>query len=195
MCFSEQVWKRFDLQFTNLKVSTFTLKTNFRMISQKEFLAYFLPILEKNGDRFKKVVLVKAKKAEPGTWIITKTSDGIETKNQAKSGDYLVENQTTSMEQYLVGKDTFLKKYEIIHCLERGWASYRSIATVIAYRISNVDFEFFGMVSLLEFEAPWGETMVAKPGDYLVMPLEKNEIYRVAQKEFDETYKSLKVSR
>lgn len=159
------------------------------MISQKEFLAYFLPILEKNGDHFKKVTMVKAKKADPGTWIITKTSDGVETKNQAKTGDFLVENQTSSMEQYLVKGDAFLKKYEIEHCLERGWATYKPIGQVLAYRVSNVDFEFFGVIDILEFEAPWGETTVVKPGDYLATPPEKNEIYRIAQKEFGETYK------
>lgn len=159
------------------------------MISQKEFLAHFLPILEKNGDHFKKVTMVKAKKAESGTWIITKTSDGVETKNQAKTGDFLVENQTSSMEQYIMKGESFLKKYEIEHCLERGWAIYRPVGQVLAYRVSNVDFEFFGVIDILEFEAHWGETTVVKPGDYLVTPTEKNEIYRIAQKEFGETYK------
>ncbi|MDI1321197.1 MAG: hypothetical protein PSV36_00530 [Algoriphagus sp.] len=159
------------------------------MISQKEILSHFLPILEKNGEHFKKFTLVRAKKAEPGTWIITKTSDGVETKNQAKQGDMLVENQTSSFEQYLVKQETFSKKYEIEQSLERGWATYRPIGEILAYRVSNVDFEFFGVVDLLEFEAPWGETTVVKPGDYLVTSPEKNEIYRIAQKEFGETYK------
>lgn len=161
------------------------------MISQKEFLAHFLPILEKNGERYKKVTMIKAKKAETGAWIITKTSDGIETRNQAKDGDMLVENQTSSFEQYLIKSDIFFKKYEIEQCLERGWATYKPLGQVIAYRVSNVDFEFFREVNILEFEAPWGETMIVKPGDYLVMPTEKNEIYRIAQKEFDETYKQI----
>ena len=161
------------------------------MISQIEFLEHFLPILEKNGGHFKKVTMVRAKKAEPGAWIITKTSDGVETKNQAKVGDMLVENQTSSFEQYLVKSETFSTKYEIEQCLERGWATYKPLGQVIAYRVSNVDFEFFGAVNILEFEAAWGETMVVKPGDYLVMPPEKNEIYRIAQKEFEETYKKI----
>jgi hypothetical protein len=57
--------------------------------------------------------------------------------------------------------------------------------------VSNVDFEFFGELEILEFVAPWGESMIVKPGDYLVTPPEKNEIYRIAQKEFEETYKQL----
>jgi hypothetical protein len=161
------------------------------MVSQKEILDYFLPILEKCGNRYKKFTLVRAKKAAPGTWIITKTSDGFETKNQAKAGDMLVENQTSSWEQYLVNEDTFSKKYEIEHSLEKGWATYKPIGEILAHRVSNVDFEFFGELEILEFVAPWGESMIVKPGDYLVTPPEKNEIYRIAQKEFEETYKQL----
>lgn len=161
------------------------------MISQKEILSHFLPILEKYGNRYKKFTLVRAKKAEPGTLIITKTSDGFETKNLAKAGDMLVENQTSSLEQYLVKEDTFSKKYEIEQSLEKGWATYKPIGEILAYRVSNVDFEFLGVLDILEFEAPWGESTVVKPGDYLVIPPEKNEIYRIAQKEFGETYKQV----
>jgi hypothetical protein len=161
------------------------------MVSQKEILAHFLPILEKYGYRYKKFTLVKAKKAEPGTWIITKTSDGFETKNQAKAGDMLVENQTSSLEQYLVKGNAFSKKYEIQHSLEKGWATYKPIGEILAYRVSNPDFEFFGVLDILEFEAPWGESMIVKPGDYLITTPEKNEIYRIAQKEFEETYKQV----
>ena len=161
------------------------------MISQQEILSHFLPVLEKYGNRYKKITLVKAKKAEPGSWIITKTSGGFETKNEAKAGDMLVENQTSSLEQYLVREDTFSKKYEIEHSLEKGWASYKPISEILAYHVTNADFEFFGLLDVLEFEAPWGESMILKPGDYLVTPLEKNEIYRVAQKEFEETYKQI----
>lgn len=161
------------------------------MISQKEILSHFLPILEKYGNHYKKFTLVRAKKAEPGAWIITKTSDGFETKNQAKAGDMLVENQTSSLEQYLVGEDTFSKKYEIEQSLEKGWATYKPIGEILAYRVSNVDFEFFGGLDILEFEAPWGESTIIKPGDYLVTPPEKNEIYRIGQKEFGETYKQV----
>lgn len=161
------------------------------MISQPEFLAHFLPILEKNGTWYKKTTLIKAKKAEPGIWIVTKTSDGVETKNQAKAGDMLVENQTSSYEQYLVKAETFSKKYQIKHCLERGWATYLPKGEILAYRVSSADFEFFTAVDILEFEASWGETTVVKPGDYLVTPPEKNEIYRIALKEFNETYKKV----
>ena len=45
----------------------------------------------------------------------------------------------------------------------------------------------------MEFQAPWKESIVVKPGDFLVISLDKTEIYRVAKKEFTETYEELKV--
>ncbi|MCK5476675.1 MAG: hypothetical protein KAI55_02035 [Candidatus Aenigmarchaeota archaeon] len=39
------------------------------------------------------------------------------------------------------------------------------------------------------FEASWGENMVAKIGDMIVTPPNKDEVYRIAIKEFEETYR------
>lgn len=50
------------------------------MITQQEMLAHFLPILENNGKRYKKKSMIRAKKAKPGQLVVTKTSDGDETK-------------------------------------------------------------------------------------------------------------------
>ena len=63
-------------------------------------LAHFLPILEKSGKRYKKKSMIRAKKAKPGQLVITKTSDGEETRNTAEVGDWLVENQTSVNELY-----------------------------------------------------------------------------------------------
>ena len=35
----------------------------------------------------------------------------------------------------------------------------------------------------------WNEKMIVKKDDYLVSPMEYNEVYRIANKEFFETYK------
>ena len=40
--------------------------------------------------------------------------------------------------------------------------------------------------------APWGERMVVKSGDYLVAPMNYSEVYRVAEKEFFETYREVR---
>jgi hypothetical protein len=84
------------------------------MITQKEMLKHFLPLMESQGKRYKKKSLIRAKKAEPGMIVVTRTSDGIETRNTAEKGDWLVENQTSAKESYLIRADTFSKKYTLI---------------------------------------------------------------------------------
>ncbi|MEB2779174.1 hypothetical protein U3A58_02125 [Algoriphagus sp. C2-6-M1] len=158
------------------------------MITQKEMLAHFLPILEKSGKRYKKKTMVRAKKAQPGLVVVTKTSDGDETKNTAEPGDWLVENQTSSSEQYLVKAETFLKKYSLVQSLEKGWGCYQPKGETSGLRVNKTHLEALGSTEILEFQAPWKDTMIVKPGDMLVVPPEKDEIYRIAKKEFGETY-------
>lgn len=158
------------------------------MITQKEMLTHFCPLLDEKGKRYKKKSLIRAKKAIPGNVTVTKTSDGIETKNTASAGDWLVENQTSSGELYLVKKETFVKKYTLIQSLERGWGCYAPKGEIIGYQIDSEDLAYFEVKDVLEFQAPWKDTMIVKKGDFLVVPPEKNEIYRIAKKEFGETY-------
>ncbi|MEP0710557.1 hypothetical protein [Algoriphagus sp.] len=158
------------------------------MISQKEMLAHFLPLLEKSGKHYKKKRMIRAKKAQPGQVVVTKTSDGEETKNTAESGDWLVENQTSTNELYLVKAETFEKKYTIVQALEKGWGCYQPKGEILGMVVTEAHFEELGATTILEFQAPWKDSMICKTGDMLVVPTEKNEIYRVAKKEFGETY-------
>lgn len=162
------------------------------MITQKEMLEHFLPLMETLGTRYKKKSLIRAKKAEVGLVVITKTSDGIETQNTAEKGDWLVENQTSAYEKYLIKEDTFEKKYTLMHSLGQGWGCYRPKGEIFAMKVSSQDLENLGAKEVLEFQAPWKESIVLKPDDFLVISLEKSEIYRVAKKEFQETYEAIK---
>lgn len=162
------------------------------MISQKEMLKHFIPRMEKEGKRYKKKSLIKAKKAESGLVVITKTSDGVETKNTAEKGDWLVENQTSAEEQYLIKPETFEKKYELMHALGGGWGCYRPKGEIIAMKVTSSDLETLGNKDVLEFQAPWKESIHVKPEDYLVISLDKTEIYRIALKEFLQTYEEIK---
>jgi hypothetical protein len=63
---------------------------------------------------------------------------------------------------------------------------------VCAYHVSQEDLEKFGKKEVMEFQAPWKESIVVKQGDFLIIPMDKSEIYRVAQKEFFETYEEIK---
>jgi hypothetical protein len=162
------------------------------MITQKEMLEHFLPLIETQGRRYKKKSLIRAKKAEAGQIVVTITSDGIETKNTAEKGDWLIENQTSAHESYLVRDDVFGKKYTLMHSLGRGWGCYRPKGEIIAIKVSAQDLEDLGSKEILEFEAPWRESIVLKPDDFLVISLEKSEIYRIAKKEFQETYETIR---
>ena len=158
------------------------------MITQQEMLANFLPILEKSGKHYKKKSMVRAKKAVPGLVVVTKTSDGEETKNTAEAGDWLVENQTSTNELYLVKSETFKKKYTLVQALEKGWGCYQPKGEILGIVVENDHLKSFNVSSVMEFQAPWRDTMIVKTGDMLVVPLDKDEIYRIAKKEFGETY-------
>lgn len=158
------------------------------MITQQEMLAHFLPLLEKIGKRYKKKSMIRAKKAQPGLLVVTKTSDGDETQNTAEAGDWLVENQTSTNELYLVKAETFKKKYILVQALEKGWGCYQPTGETSGIKVEKEHLEAFGATSVMEFQAPWKASMIVKPGDMLVVPPEKNEIYRIARKEFGETY-------
>jgi hypothetical protein len=162
------------------------------MISQKEMLDRFLPKMETEGKRYKKKSLIRAKKAVPGSVVVTRTSDGIETQNTAEKGDWLVENQTSAQENYLIKAETFEKKYTLMDSLGNGWGCYRPKGEIIALVVSDADLKELGGGEVIEFQAPWKESIVLKSGDYLVASLEKSEIYRVAKKEFQETYELIK---
>lgn len=162
------------------------------MLSQKEMLNFFIPRMEKEGKRYKKKSLVKAKKADPGLVVITKTSDGVETRNTAHKGDWLVENQTSAEEQYLIKSDIFDKKYEMMHALGGGWGCFRPKGEIYAMKVEASDLKSLGSNDVLEFQAPWKESIHVKPGDYLVISLDKSEIYRIALKEFLQTYEEIK---
>lgn len=160
-------------------------------ISQKRMLDYFLPKVEKEGIRYKKNTLIKAKLAPKGMEVITETADGIQTKNIAEEGDYFVENQTSTGEMYLVRKNVFERKYEITQSLSEGWATYQLREFIWAIQITAEEIQDLGGEGVLDFMAPWGELSVAKPEDFLVLPPEKDEIYRIAHKEFKETYQEI----
>jgi hypothetical protein len=178
--------------FPYLEIIKYAMTTSPPMISQTEMLDHFLPLMEVRGRRFRKKSLIRAKRADPGQVVITVTSDGVETKNTAATGDWLVENQTSIKESYLIKAETFKKKYTMLHSLGGGWGCYRPVGEVCAYHVSQEDLEKFGKKEVMEFQAPWKESIVVKQGDFLIIPMDKSEIYRVAQKEFFETYEEIK---
>jgi hypothetical protein len=160
--------------------------------SQHEIINHFFDLLQKEGKRYAKKSLIIAKKAIPGTRVITKTSDGQRIETTAKDGDWLVENQTATNEHYLVSESTFKKKYQLRQALGEGWGSFQSLIQVYALKVQEKDLAHFGSDTQLEFKAPREKTVLIHPGDYLVIPIDQSEAYRIASKEFEETYVPVK---
>ena len=67
-----------------------------------------------------------------------------------------------------------------------GWEIYQAIGECrgIVYEGEEI-----------KFKASWDEDMVLKKGDMIVTTPDKNEVYRIALKEFKETYREKKDSK
>lgn len=148
-----------------------------KRFSQEEAMAVLLPAIEIAGTDYEKSTEVEATQAHGGEHIVTVTGDGRETDNTADAGDYIVTNQTEAHEQYIVPRERFLARHERV---EGG--RWRATGRIRALRVT-ADEQF-------ALTARWGSDMPVKPGDYLATPLPgKDEVYRVAAREFGETYR------
>jgi hypothetical protein len=136
-----------------------------------------------------KTKIVDAKPAATGEVVVTIIrSEGVETKSKpAESGDMVVRNRCaeTGNEQYLVKAASFAKRYGApqSEADAAGWRAYRPSGVPMRYVILAASEGPFS------FMAPWGEAMVAKPGDAIVQdPANPADTYRVAAAAFACTY-------
>lgn len=160
---------------------------------QKEFLEKIRPVLQREGAVFKKKLNVYARPAQPGETIDTATADGLETSNQAREGDFIVRNQTEAGESYIMPADKFSKRYIPLHRTDGEWLEYKPTGRIVAVELTSERLAALGLPDTFEFVAPWGSPMVAKAGDFLGSPEALSEIYRIARKEFFETYAPVEV--
>lgn len=158
------------------------------LISQEKLKAMVLPYLKSIGCIYVKCNNIFARRAVENEEVITKTSDGVETKNYANLGDYIVINQTRAGEQYIVPGAKFQAKYKWLKTIDEEVAEYESKGRVVAIQLSKDQLNRCGLPALFYFEAPWKTKMIAKENDFLVTPLDFTEIYRIAAVEFLETY-------
>ncbi len=150
-------------------------------MSQKEFLEINFPHIFENGDNYSKFGLVLVRRAEPKEYIETWTADGLETTNYANDGDFVLRNlQTEYQEEYIVTEEMFFKRYKFFYYSDNDHAVYMPTGRVRAVTYYGEETSFI---------ANWGRPMALKSGDYIVTPYpDLNEIYRIAAKEFHETY-------
>jgi hypothetical protein len=162
------------------------------MYSQHEIISHFFTILQEDGKRYTKKSLIRAKKANPGTLVTTRTSDGQAYENTAKPGDWLIENQTAVSEHYLMKDAIFSKKYSLHQALGEGWGAYRALGQVYAKQLTTEEIQDFTGSQNIDFEGPQNKTVSLRPGNYMVIPIDKSEVYRITEKEFVQTYEQVK---
>jgi hypothetical protein len=137
----------------------------------------------------RKTKLVDARPAKTGEVIVTFIIDeGKETTSKpAAAGDQVVRNRCppTGNEQYLVAAVKFTGKYEATGTPadQDGWKEYQPVGNDMHVLLLDANAPPF------TFTAPWGEAMVAFPGDAIVQdPKDVRDVYRVARASFDCTY-------
>jgi hypothetical protein len=113
-----------------------------------------------------------AKNTVDGLKVVTVTADGKETENVAEVGDIIMSGP--SGEQYIVKAAKFDKLY--VDGPNGTKIPEQSPRQVAAYTGTEE----------ITFTAPWGQSMVMKPGDYLVK--DGDGYYRVAKQEYEQTY-------
>jgi hypothetical protein len=151
---------------------------------------------EKRVGVARKSRLVDARAAKTGEVVITVIAgEGEETRSKpAEAGDFVVRNrcQETGNEQYLVKAAKFDERYEgpLSEPDAEGWKAFRPRARAMRYFIVGSD------VGTFHFIAPWGEKMIARPGDAIVQDIDDpSDTYRVAAISFECSYEILQAPR
>jgi hypothetical protein len=153
-------------------------------------------VRSRHAGKARKTRPVDARPAKPGEVVVTVIlGEGEETRSKpAEAGDWVVRNRCpqTGNEQYLVKADRFAERYGEPQSAPdgEGWRQFTPQVDPVRYfLVSQATGEF-------SFVAPWGETMVARPGDAIVQDLDNpTDIYRVAAGSFACTYEVLEPAR
>jgi hypothetical protein len=134
---------------------------------------------------------VDVRPARPGEVVVTVIAgQGAETTSRpAQPDDMVVRNRcpATGNEEILVSAARFEERYTgPIGADAAGWRPYRPRGVAMRYFVvREVDGAF-------TFTAPWGEPMVARPGDAIVRdPHNPADTYRIAAAAFACTYEIL----
>jgi len=159
------------------------------MHSQEKMKQIILPLLKTRGKIYQKIKKVFARKAKDVERITTTTSDGKETTNRAKPGDYIVKNQTDAGEEYILPPSKFRSRYVYKKRSKAGFSEYEPTGRIYAVEVNKRLLKKFGVKNRFYFQADWGSKMVAKEKDFLACPIGGEEVYRIARKEFFETYR------
>jgi hypothetical protein len=160
-----------------------------------DIYAYFRKARDLGGDGLaRKTKTVDVREAKPGEIVVTVIEgEGQETQSPpAKAGDMVVRNRCpeSGNEEFLVPSAKFASRYEgpTGPAGEGGWRPYRPRGADMRFVVvTEKDGEF-------AFTAPWGETMVARPGDEIVQDAQDpKDTYRVQKVAFICTYEEIRL--
>lgn len=107
------------------------------MRTQTEIKQLIFPLLQRRGKTYLKFKKVFARKAKLNEKITTWTSDGKETTNRAKSGDYIIKNQTPAGEEYIIPGHKFQSRYNFIKRAPGGFSEYHPTGRIQAVEVSQ----------------------------------------------------------
>lgn len=165
-------------------------------IPQKDLIKLLMPDLVSNDMHFKKFKSIKARNAVAGEKIVSYTSDGRETEKVARQGEYVVENQTSANELYIVSKEKFEQRYRLKTDLDGTWSEYDPLGEVKAVKVDNELMILLNQKGSFHIYAGWGSPQRVERDDYLVAPLPNpKEIYRIGRQEFEETYQKVETRK
>jgi hypothetical protein len=141
----------------------------------------------------RKTKTVDVREATPGEVVVTVIKgEGKETQSPpARAGDMVVRNRCpeSGNEEFLVPASKFVRRYDgpTGPAAEGGWRPYRPRGADMRFVVvTEQDGEF-------TFTAPWGETMVARPGDAIVQDAQDpKDTYRVQKAAFTCTYEEIR---
>ena len=155
-----------------------------------DIAAYFQRAQGSSAEKIaRKTKPVDVRPAKPGEIVVSIIKgEGKETQSPpAKEGDMVVRNRCpeTGNEEILVAAANFSKRYEgpITAADADGWSAYKPTGVPMRFVVvSEQDGTF-------RFMAPWGEEMMARPGDAIVQDIANlNDTYRIARSAFACTY-------
>jgi hypothetical protein len=155
-----------------------------------DIYAYFQTASGLGGEGLaRKTKTVDVREAKPGEIVVTiLKGEGKETQSPpAKAGDMVVRNRCpeSGNEEFLVSASKFASRYDgpTGSAGEDGWPRGADMRFVV---VTEKDGEF-------TFTAPWGETMVARPGDAVVQDAQDpKDTYRVQKAAFACTYEEIR---
>lgn len=162
----------------------------FLPVAQTDLMQRVLPLINDQGDRYKKFRQIHARPSRKGEVVVSVTADGEETTNAAEEGDMLVKNLTEAKEEYLVNETKFGTLYTAVGPVDDEWTLYDPKGEVRAVEISRDITDMLDVGGQFYIIASWGSEQLAREGDYFVAPLPGlDEIYRIARSEFGQTYR------